>query len=56
LNAVLWLANASASLGDPLRAGEVILSGALGPLVPVGRGDDVKAEIYGLGAVHVQFA
>ena len=55
LNAVLWLAQTSARLGRPLRAGELVLSGALGPLVPVGPGDDVRAEITGLGPVRVAF-
>lgn len=55
-NAVLWLARAQSRLGEPLRAGELILSGSLGPLVPVGPGDDVHAEITGLGAVTVHFA
>jgi 2-keto-4-pentenoate hydratase len=56
LNAVLWLSRASARLGRPLRAGELVLSGALGPLVPVTAGDTVRAEITGLGSVEVQFA
>jgi 2-keto-4-pentenoate hydratase len=56
LNAVLWLAQASARLGDPLRAGELVLSGALGPLVPVTAGDEVRAVISGLGTVDVHFA
>ena len=56
LNAVLWLARASAQLGDPLRRGELILSGALGPLVPAGPGDHVRAELSGLGTVDVRFA
>jgi 2-keto-4-pentenoate hydratase len=55
LQAVLWLARAAASLGQPLRAGELILSGALGPLVPVEPGDAVHAEITGLGGVDVRF-
>jgi 2-keto-4-pentenoate hydratase len=56
LNAVLWLARAAAGLGEPLLAGELVLSGALGPLVPVEPGDHVRAEITGLGSVDVQFS
>jgi 2-keto-4-pentenoate hydratase len=55
LNAVLWLAQASAALGTPLRAGELILSGALGPLVPAFEGDEIRAEFTDLGAVDVHF-
>ena len=32
-------------LGDPLRAGQVVLSGALGPMVPVRPGTQVRAEL-----------
>jgi 2-keto-4-pentenoate hydratase len=56
LAAVLWLANAARDLGDPLRAGEVVLSGALGPMVPVHPGTTVRAEVSSLGAVSVSFA
>lgn len=46
LNALAWLAEASISLGDPLRAGEVVLSGALGPMVGLTAGE-YRVEIDG---------
>ncbi|MEU6408210.1 fumarylacetoacetate hydrolase family protein [Microbispora sp. NPDC046933] len=55
LNALLWLARTARDFGDPLRAGQVILSGALGPMVPVSPGVTVRAEISGLGMVAVTF-
>ncbi|WP_188197155.1 2-keto-4-pentenoate hydratase [Nonomuraea sp. SYSU D8015] len=55
LNALLWLARTARDFGDPLRAGQVILSGALGPMVPVSPGLTVRAEISTLGTVAVTF-
>lgn len=51
LNAVLWLAEKMQALGNQLRKGEIILSGALGPMVPISEGDHIKATIEGLGDI-----
>lgn len=56
VSALLWLARTVAGLGAPLRAGEVVLSGALGPMVPVEPGNQVVAELSTLGRVSVSFA
>ena len=56
INAVVWLANAVAERGVPLRAGEVLLSGSLGPLVTVERGTTYEATFTGLGSVRATFA
>jgi len=55
LLALEWLAHTAAEFGDPPRAGEIVLSGALGPMVEVHPGDRVRVEISGLGAVSVAF-
>jgi len=55
LNATLWLAKKMIHMGQPLQAGELILSGAMGPMVGVEAGDVLKAEFEGLGSVSLGF-
>jgi 2-keto-4-pentenoate hydratase len=56
LNALAWLARTAQAYGDPLRAGQVVLSGALGPMVPAPPGSRIHAEIGPLGTVAAAFS
>jgi 2-keto-4-pentenoate hydratase len=53
--AVAWLANALRALGQELRPGDLILSGALGAMIPVEAPGRYRAELSGLGSVSVEF-
>ncbi|WP_220454349.1 2-keto-4-pentenoate hydratase [Nocardioides immobilis] len=55
LEALRWLAVQAWRFGDPLRAGHLILSGALGPFVPFAPGDRVAALISGFEPLVVEF-
>jgi 2-oxopent-4-enoate/cis-2-oxohex-4-enoate hydratase len=55
VNAVTWLANTMGALGIPLKAGEVILSGALAAMFPARAGDSFRVSIGGLGSCSVRF-
>jgi 2-keto-4-pentenoate hydratase len=53
--ACLWLARELARQGTPLRAGDIVLTGALGPMQTVGSGDVIEVEIQGVGGLRCRF-
>lgn len=54
-NCVAWLANQMAQFGVSLKAGEIVMSGALSAAVPVQAGDLCTVEFSELGACSVRF-
>lgn len=52
INAALWLARTMVANGTPLAAGDVLMTGALGPMVPIRAGQVVEGRIDGLGVVR----
>ncbi len=55
LNASAWLAQTLAARGEPLKAGDILLAGALGPMVALQPGDEVRAEVAGIGTCSFSF-
>jgi len=55
VNAMVWLANTLGNLGIALKAGDIVLSGAMGAMVPVAKGDNLRVTIGGIGSCSVRF-
>ncbi|MEM9610315.1 MAG: fumarylacetoacetate hydrolase family protein [Actinomycetota bacterium] len=55
LNAAVWLADEMCRRDDPIRAGECILTGSLGPMVPIAPGDEIVADFGPLGRVRTRY-
>ena len=55
VTACLWLAKVMAKEGRPLGKGDIVLTGALGPMAGVEAGDAVTARVNGLGSVTAFF-
>jgi 2-keto-4-pentenoate hydratase len=54
-NAVAWLAGALTRLGDRLRAGDIVMSGAMAKMVTAEPGTHFEADFGSFGAVSVHF-
>lgn len=55
LIAARWLAQTMAKMGTPMRAGELILTGALGPMATVTEPIEFVAQVAQSSKLHVPF-
>ncbi|MDE0195981.1 MAG: fumarylacetoacetate hydrolase family protein [bacterium] len=54
LNALVWLADALCERGTPLGAGDCIMTGSLGSMVPLSPGDEIRAVLNPIGTVSTR--
>ena len=56
LNAAVWLADVMCERGTPLRAGECLMTGSLGPMIPIAPGAALSVEMGPLGTVSTRLS
>jgi len=55
LEACLWLVKELIERGTPIQAGDIVLSGSLGPMQPVERGDEIRLDLSAFGSLQCRF-
>jgi len=56
LHALVWLADHLCARGTPLRAGDCVMTGSLGPMVQLATGDEIQVAVDPLGTVSTKLA
>lgn len=54
LNSVVWLAGKLGQFGRAIRAGDIVMTGSFVRQFPLARGDAVRVDYSGIGAVEVR--